>query len=171
MVLVGGHTATSNLEVHDMRFVVGSDITDCYEQLQTEWWGDPDTLHLDAWGAVTSIDGHDVSLQQIPYTGENKLFFVNMGGYDVTQFDELHKNILIVAPSLAAAKHKAKESIKHWTVPHKDTAFEIEKIVPLNGVVQNTGYHIHLQPGEAIPFSFHCRYTPISKKALAKRAV
>lgn len=168
MIMVGGHTPTSNLEVHDMRFATGQTIEDTYETLQSEWWGDPDTLHLDVWAKVTCIDGFDVTLRTEPYKGEEKLFFVNLGGYDPAQFDELHKNVLIVAKSEALAKNAARESVKHWSVPHKDTSFEIEKILPLTDI---GGLHVHLEKSTApVPFSFEWGYTPISKKALAKKA-
>lgn len=166
MIMVGGHTPTSNLEVHDMRFVAANAMQDTYETLQKEWWGDPDTLHLDVWSRVTCIDGYDVSLRPEPYMGAEKLFFINLGGYDPAQFDELHRNVLVVAESLAHAKHAAKQPVSHWKVPHKDTAFEIEKIIPLEKV---GGLYIHLEKSAApVPFSFEWGYTPISKKALAK---
>ena len=168
MVMVGGHTPTSNLEVHDMRFVAGAKIEDTYETLQSEWWGDPDTLHLDVWSKITAVDDYAVTLKSEPYTGENKLFFINLGGYDPDYFDELHKNILVVAKSEAFAKHAAKESVKHWKVPHKDTSMEIEKIIPL---AQICGLHIHLEKLDTpVPFTFEWGYTKISKKALAKKA-
>jgi len=167
MILVGGHTPTSNLEVHDMRFAVGERIEDTFETLQSEWWGNPDTLHLDVWSKIICVDGFDVRLKAEPYAGEDKLFFINLGGYDPSHFDELHKNILVVAPSVAHAKIKAKESVTHWQVPHKDTAFEIEKIIPLASV---GNLFVHLEKSSApVPFSFEWGYTPISKKALAKK--
>ncbi len=166
-ILVGGHTPTSNLEVHDMRFCAGEKIEDTYPALRKEWWGDPDTLHLDVWARVTCIDGYDVSLKPEPYTGEDKLFFVNLGGYDPSHFDELHKNILVVAKSDAFAKHAAKETVKHWSVPHKDTLFEIEKLIPLS---QINGLYVHLEKSSSpVPFSFEWGYTRISEKFLAKR--
>lgn len=168
MIMVGGHTPTSNLEVHDMRFVAGNTIEDTYETLQREWWGDPDTLHLDVWSKITCIDGYDISLKAEPYTGDQKLFFVNLGGYDPAHFDELHKNVLVVASSEAHAKHAAKEGVKHWKVPHKDTSFEIEKIIPLAHVGD---LYVHLEKSQnPVPFSFEWGYTPISKKALARKA-
>lgn len=173
MVYIGGHMPTSNIEVHDVRFVIGDEIEDCYPALQSQWWGDPDTLHLDCWGAVSTVDGHDITLSDRP--GENSglgLFFVNLGGYDPATFDELHKNMLVVAQSEAFAKHKAKETVKHWQIPHKDTLFEVEKTLNLTDhVLKEQGLFLHLSPSrEQRPFEFTCLYTPISQKALAKRA-
>lgn len=39
MVYVGGYTASSNIELHDMRFVIGETIESCYPQLLQEWGG------------------------------------------------------------------------------------------------------------------------------------
>ena len=46
-------------------------------------------------------------------------------------------------------------------------AIEIEKIIPLTNI---NGLHVHLEKSQSpVPFSFEWGYTPISKKALAKK--
>lgn len=168
MVLVGGHTPTSNLEVHDMRFVAGAKIEDTYEALRNEWWGDPATLHIDVWAEIRQIDKYNVTLSTFPCTGKEKLYFINLGGYVADLFDEIHKNVLVVETSMPRARARAKEGVSDWTQPHKDTEFEIEKILPLAFLGD---LYVHLEKAEEeIPFVFHSRYTPISKNALAKKA-
>lgn len=168
MVLVGGQTPTANIELHDMRFAVGEKISDTYETLQNEWWGDPDTLHVDVWAEVRQIDGYNVTVRAEPYKGREKLYFVNLGGYEKTLFDEVHRNVLKVATAQEKAKADARAEVTHWHMPHKDNLFEVENILPLS---QFGELHVHLEKAEeVIPFDFHCRYTPISKKALAKKA-
>lgn len=171
MVYVGGHTETSNVEVHDIRFVVGETIEDCIPDLRAQWWGDPDTLHLDCWGEVRSVDDYEVVLsEKPPQEGKDKLFFVNLGGYDPEIYDELHKNMIVAAESEAWAKHKAKETVKHWRVPHKDTLFEVEKALDVSALLEKHGLYVHLNRTDAPPaFQFECLYTPISEKALAKK--
>lgn len=167
MVLVGGQTPTANIELHDMRFVTGETIKDTYETLQDEWWGDSDTLHIDVWAEIKQIDGYNVTLSGEPYKGREKLFFVNLGGYEKTLFDEVHRNVLKVATSLEKAKADARAEVTHWYMPHKDNLFEVENILKL---AKFGTLHVHLEKAEEeIPFDFHCRYTPISKKALAKK--
>lgn len=168
MILVGGQVRGANIELHDVRFAAGEKIRDTYETLQDEWWGDPDTLHIDAWADVTHIDGYDVLLSPEPYKGREKLYFVNLGGYDLSIFDELHRNILKVATSQQQAMKDARRAVTDWTMPHKDNLFEVENILK---IAQVAGLHVHLQKSAAlIPFAFQCGYTPISKKALAKKA-
>ena len=90
----------------------------------------PESLHLDCWGAVEQADGFDIALtRDAPHEGIDKLFFVNLGGYDPAEFSELHKNILLVAPDAKAAKAKALARIEDWSLPHKDSLFEVEKAI------------------------------------------
>jgi hypothetical protein len=55
---VGGKTETSNTELHDMRFAVGEGMEDCYESLRGQWWGTPESLHIDCWSEITHSDGY-----------------------------------------------------------------------------------------------------------------
>jgi hypothetical protein len=91
--------------------------------------GDPKSLHLDCWGEVAQADGHDVVLvEEQPAAVENRLFFVNLGGYRPDQFAELHRNVLVVAPSEIAAKARALQMVDGWSTPHKDRLFDVEDV-------------------------------------------
>ncbi|HXH55601.1 MAG TPA: DUF1543 domain-containing protein, partial [Gammaproteobacteria bacterium] len=96
-IYIGGKTATSIIELHDMRFIIAEHIEDTYPELIKQWWGTSKSLHLDCWGALTSADGHNIYLTTESSTESKKLFFVNMGGYDSKKFTELHENLFIVA--------------------------------------------------------------------------
>jgi hypothetical protein len=165
MFYVGGDCGNSNVELHDIRFSIGQTPEDCFEDLRQQWWGEPKSLHVDCWGAVEQADGYDLELSTEPSAGtQNKLFFVNLGGYDSCTFTELHKNVLIVALDDKAAKTKAKAQIDHWQRPHKDRLFEIEKTLDISELMQRHGYHLILRPAtREKPFQFHCDYWPISQ--------
>lgn len=163
MFYVGGNCGTSNVELHDVRFCVGETPEDCYADLRRQWWGDPQSLHLDSWGAVEQADGHDISIAQgaAPEAGD-KLFFVNLGGYDSREFGELHKNLLVVAADAQAAKAKALAQVNGWFQPHKDRIFEVEKAIDLSRVIGWEGYVLILTKAPAErPFEFTCNYVPI----------
>jgi hypothetical protein len=163
MFYIGGNCGSSNVELHDVRFSVGATPEDCYADLRRQWWGDPESLHLDSWGEVQQADGYDISIAQgpAPETGD-KLFFVNLGGYDAAEFGELHKNLLIVAIDAKAAKAKALAQIEGWFQPHKDRVFEVEKAVDITGALGREGYALALTKANAErPFSFTCDYVPI----------
>jgi hypothetical protein len=148
---VGGQTATSNVELHDMRFAVGESMEDCYPSLRRQWWGTPQSLHIDCWAELVHGDGHDVTLRPQPFAGTERLFFANMGGYDGVQFTELHHNIYVVAPDKAAATQRALGTVRHWSHAHKDTLFEVEHIIGLSDVAAEHGLHVHLAPNPGAP--------------------
>lgn len=160
MVYIGGYLQNANVELHDVRFVIGNKIEDCYPELLKQWWGDEKMFHTDAYGIVKSADGYNIELKDTPATHPEKLYFVNLGGYDPEQFTELHKNVLVVAKNDDEAKQRAKVQIQNWTKPHRDKWFEVEKILELNKV---GNYHIHLQKTDTPqPFEFTCAYTLIT---------
>lgn len=166
MIYIGGDIDGSNVELHDVRFCIGDTIEDCYDDLRRQWWGNPDSLHLDCWGVLEHADGHDITLtKDTPDEAADKLYFVNLGGYSNTEFTELHKNMVVVAPTDSKAKVHALKTVQDWNSPHRDYQFDIEKAVCITDTVQSHGYHIHLTPSVTEkPFDFACRYVPIALK-------
>ena len=164
MFYVGGNCGNSNVELHDVRFSIGETAEECHGDLREQWWGEPKSLHLDCWGAVEQADGFDITLtKDAPQESPDKLFFVNLGGYDPAQFSELHRNVLLVAPDAKAAKAKALAQIRSWSLPHKDKLFEVEKAIDVTALLEAYGYSLSLQPAaEEKPFSFVCDYLPIA---------
>lgn len=164
MFYVGGNCGASNVELHDVRFAVGDTPEDCYADLRRQWWGDPQSLHLDSWGAVEQTDGYDVAIVADAPAAEtaDKLFFVNLGGYDPAEFGELHKNLLLVAADAPNAKAKALAQVQGWVLPHKDKIFEVEKAVDITASVAKGGHSLSLtKAADARPFVFVCDYVPI----------
>jgi hypothetical protein len=163
-VYVGGDIEGSQIELHDMRFVAGKTIEDCYDDLKSKWWGRPQSLHLDAWGAVEWADGYAVDLADEPATDGLKLWFLNLGGYDQKQFTELHHNVFKVAPDWRTAKQSALKDIADWFSPHKDTVFEIENVVDVAAASDSGALHVRLTP-DPTPraFKYETRYVPIGK--------
>lgn len=166
MFYVGGDCGNSNTELHDVRFSVGERAEDCRDDLRRQWWGEPKSLHLDCWGEVEQADGYDISLTTVPSTDAfEKLFFVNMGGYDPLEFSELHKNVLLVAPDARAATRKALSQIRSWTLPHKDSVLEVEKAIDVSTMMDQYGCFLTLTKATEVKrFRFECAYIPIGKQ-------
>ncbi|MDE1901177.1 MAG: DUF1543 domain-containing protein [Alphaproteobacteria bacterium] len=159
---LGGKTATSLIEVHDVRFAVGESVEACHDFLRTQWWGEAKGLHIDCYGVLDYADGYDVALSRDPASGDAKLYFVNLGGYDAAQFTELHRNVFVVAAGEAAAKAKAKAQIAGWDLPHKDNICEIDALLPVGDALAGQGWHLRLTPAATPrPFVFTCGYFPI----------
>ncbi len=164
-VIVGGEVGGCHVELHDTRFVVGESIESCTDALKAQWWGTPASLHLDAWGALQWADGYDIDVVPAGEAPESlqRLWFLNLGGYDPARFAELHHDVFMVAPDWRSAKTRAIADIKSWTAPHKDNAFEVERAIDIEGALGEV-WRLRLTPSpEPRPFTFEARYVPIGK--------
>ncbi len=164
-VYVGGDFPGANIELHDIRFVVAASMRQTYPQLRKQWWGTPQSLHIDCWAELTQVDGYEVSLRPEPFHGAARLYFVNLGGYDPAEFAERHRNVFIVSESEAQAKRRAIKFAKEWTEPHRDEMYEAEQIFCLSVAALEQRLYVHLTPGapKEQP-AFTCHYTPIGRK-------
>lgn len=162
---IGGETTTSLIELHDARFIAAASIEDAIPAIKEGWWGTPDSLHLDCWGELTSADGYNITLRDAPCSGEDKLWFVNLGGYDPADFSELHQNVFVVAPTASKAQVRALKQAPQWQSRHRDYVHEVEKLHCVSTFLP-AGWHIHLEKTDnPVPFTFECGYWPIGKGA------
>ena len=140
LVVVGGRSPKANIELHDVRWVIGSKIEDTFDQLRNDWFGAANGLHIDSYKKIDSIDGYKINLRNKENNEpknkifkkdkihNKKLWFVNIGGYDPSSMQEKHEFGLIVASSPSEAKTKAKSK---WLIDckkrHKDDISAIKK--------------------------------------------
>ncbi|OYW90385.1 MAG: hypothetical protein B7Z18_11475 [Alishewanella sp. 32-51-5] len=140
LVYLGGTAPGANIELHDVRFVVGKRIEDTYPQLRQQWFGTQKGLHLDSYLAL-----HNIRLSTAPVQQQVKLFFVNFGGYYPGKIAEQHDFMLCVAGSAAEAKTRAKaQLLTDADSPHKDDLLQLDDCLQLE---QASGYYIELVPG------------------------
>ena len=62
LVVLGGRAKKANIELHDVRWVVGSKIEDTFNTLRKNWFGSPEGLHIDSYKKIRSIDGYKINL-------------------------------------------------------------------------------------------------------------
>lgn len=164
VIYIGGHCQGALIELHDMRLIISDSIENTYDALKKSWWGTPESLHLDAWGILKWVDGYKIEITEDPIHLQKleKLYFVNLGGYDSKQFTELHKNIFVVAENEQSAKSKAVKMVSEWESPHRDYLFDVDKILDVNSLLHN---RIKLTPcPQRSEFEFICKYVPIGKR-------
>lgn len=119
MVLLGCTPKGRLTEQHDIFFGIGTSVQALIKDMYT-FWPDGGRLHADSWREVTQIDGYSITIvPKETVESDEKLFFVNLGGYRPGEFEEYHYKTLIVAKSMALAVRKAKKStfFKHYNMP------------------------------------------------------
>ena len=62
LVVLGGRAKKANIELHDVRWVVGSSIEDTYDTLRKDWFGSSKGLHIDSYKKIQYVDGHKINL-------------------------------------------------------------------------------------------------------------
>ena len=143
MFYVGGTAPGANIELHDVQFAAADRPEEAYPLLREKWFGDKRKVHVDGYARIDWADGYDVSLEPAPFAGEEKLFFVNVGGYRSDELAELHQFGLFVARSADEAKDKAKRVLLTDSAQqHKDDLTEVDDCLLLQAL---QGYHVHLR--------------------------
>ncbi|MFM7313143.1 MAG: DUF1543 domain-containing protein [Cyanobium sp.] len=150
LVVLGGRTASSHIELHDVRFVVGHTIDDTLTELRHQWFGRREGLHLDAFLAVQAVDGWTVRLGREPSAPRpERLWFVNLGAYRPDSLAELHHFGLVVARSAPAAKAAARRQWLNGALQlHKDDLWAVDDCLALEQLELLGGerWHVQLEP-------------------------
>ena len=116
MVLLGCTPKGRLTEQHDIFFGIGNSIEELIPDMYA-FWHDGGRLHVDAWREVTQVGNYKISIVDKTTEPQNdKLFFINLGGYKPGDFEEYHYKTLIVANTMGEAVKEAKTSAfyKHY---------------------------------------------------------
>ena len=161
IVVLGGKIKSTNIEQHDVRWVVGTSIEHTYRQLEREWIGLKQGLHIDSYMKVSFVDGFQVTLKRDLSQGSksssndrsdktNQLWFVNLGAYDPFNLYEIHEFTLVVSTSAMNAKKIAlNRCLGNFKLKHKDNIRALPNY-PLvdncNSINNINGWRILLEP-------------------------
>lgn len=160
---IGGSAGQSNIEVHDIQFLIGPTPESCFDKLKSLWFGTPESLHIDGYRELNWADGYQVTLTDRPNEQTQKLFFVNVGAYCASTLAELHAFDFFVAPNAAAAKQKALNTLLNGTMQkHKDDLVDVDNCLELKEIEQ---CYVHLteNPTGTIDKPLFQGYLPIGK--------
>lgn len=118
MIMLGCTPKGRVTEQHDIFFGIGTSLYDLKQDMLDFWPEAKGKIHLDAWQTVTQIDGHTITVvsKEEKLEQEEKLFFINLGGYKENEFEEYHYKVLAVAKNKAEAIKKSKQTTfyKHY---------------------------------------------------------
>lgn len=122
MILLGCKPDGRNIEQHDLFFGIGESVSETKKDIIDFWKEANGKIHIDGWREVGLVDGYKIEVtgkQESKAPSNEKLFFINLGGYKQNEFEEYHYKLLIVAADKGIAIQKAKQ-----TAFYKHTGFE-----------------------------------------------
>ncbi len=157
MLILGCKPQGRNTEQHDTFFGIGNSLKDLLPQINT-FWPDGGKIHIDSWREVTSADGF--SIQVVPRSvnvSDNKLFFLNLGGYKPNDLEEYHYKLLSVANTKTGAIQAAKQTAFYLHTGFKGAVSHIDDKY---GVDVDDVYEI----ADILPGDIKTKYSLLIKK-------
>jgi hypothetical protein len=161
-VYLGGRADGCNIELHDVVFVVGSNIEETYPLLAKKWFGNLQGFHIDSYIELQNIDGYKIALtKNLPREesskeeSSKKLYFINFGAYKQGEFTEYHQSAFYIADSAPEAIKRAKSELcQGLETIHKDDVvlldrvsnsldFDVDDVMEIKQVDE---YHVSLTP-------------------------
>lgn len=142
MVAIGGKFKKANIEVHDVIFTIGDNFEETLDQIRQQWFGDKESLHVDAYQEVKGVDRYALSIKETPQESGKEVFLVYLGGHVDELIEERHQLFLVAGDSISQVrtivsdKYFGKYSKEHFDV-----------VKPLNACLDNTSLNktfIHL---------------------------
>tara|TARA_Y100001968_G_scaffold58333_1_gene49330 strand:+ start:159 stop:713 length:555 start_codon:yes stop_codon:yes gene_type:complete len=142
IVVLGGRSLRSNIEIHDVRWVIGTSIEDTFPELREQWLGKKSGLHIDSYKCIKYIDGYEIVISKSkkenivsPKIKDLTLWFVNLGGYNPKKMYEEHEFTIIVAKKCIDAKKKAKKNwISNLKCKHNDDCSSINNLKQIEDI-------------------------------------
>ncbi|ALH95239.1 DUF1543 domain-containing protein [Acinetobacter equi] len=166
VVMLGGHHARANTEVHDVVFAIGNTLEEIYPQLKQAWFGEQKGLHIDSWMKVNGVETEQKKYRisfshSMPNEQSLKLFLINLGGYDSQLFGELHRYILVVALNEVEAKRIGKKHFhKAWSKQHTDRILDVDDCLAIDCIA---GRYIVLEESDYVPTVWENCYIKIGQ--------
>ncbi|MGZ3846442.1 MAG: DUF1543 domain-containing protein, partial [Flavisolibacter sp.] len=122
MVLLGCKPAGRNTEQHDLFFGIGRSLSEVKKDMIDFWKEADGKIHIDGWREVQWVDEYKVEVvakENSASPQQERLFFINLGGYKQNEFEEFHYKLITVAADKGIAVQRAKQ-----TAFYKHTGFE-----------------------------------------------
>ena len=176
--MLGCRPAGRNTEQHDTFFGIATCMKDLIPAIKAFWPEAKGNIHVDAWREVTQVQNYCISVvprETAKKDADNKLFFLNLGGYKQGEFDEFHYKMLVVAPDKAAAIKEARQSAfyKHTgfagAASHIDDKFgvDVDDLYEVNDILPDdikAQYSLQIRPGVAeVEDELHLGYFKLDK--------
>jgi len=161
-IILGATPKGRNIEQHDVFFGIAESLKDLVPDMK-EFWKEADgKIHLDCYQEVKFADGYEVKIvEKGEGTSEEKLYFINLGGYKRGFFEEFHEQHLMVGNSMGDIVKKAKA-----TEFYKTMGFEgaVSHIDDKHGVDIDDIFNVN----DILPEKMKEKYAIVLKKSSAE---
>ncbi|MFL9833473.1 DUF1543 domain-containing protein [Chryseobacterium terrae] len=127
-IILGATPKGRNIEQHDVFFGIAENLKDLVPALKDFWPEAKGKIHIDAYQEVKFADGYEISIEPKQLSdNEEKLFFVNLGGYKADHFKEFHEQHLMVGKTLGEVVKKSKATEFYQTMGFKGAGSHIDE--------------------------------------------
>ncbi len=112
MMVIGCRPKERFTEQHDVFFGIAESLKELIPHVNNYWPEAKGIFHIDSWREVTQVNGYHITIIPKKPNNENeqKLFFINLGGYKPGEMDEMHYKMLVVAQNSGDAISVAKKT-------------------------------------------------------------
>jgi len=178
MLLLGSKAPKRNVEQHDYFFGIASSLKELVPEIKAFWPEAGTSIHVDGWREVNTVDGYSVKVSlkdESTVPSAQKLFFINLGGYQEDKLEEQHYIVLTVQDDRALAIKDAKKTVFFKTNSikgansHIDEKYgiDVDDIYRIEEILSPTykdKYHIELTPDTDLPADqIHLGYFKLDK--------
>ncbi len=176
-LILGATPKGRNTEQHDVFFGIAEEVKDLVPDIKDFWKEAEGNIHVDGFQKVDFVDGYRIKIAlKSSSIQENKLFFINLGGYKKGVFAEFHEQHLMVGKSLGEVIKRVKattfyktmgfdSAVSHVDDKHGvdvDDIFEIHDILPSN-MKEKYSIIIEETDEEVTPNNFEVGYFKLDK--------
>ncbi len=182
LLILGCKPEGRNTEQHDSFFGIGNSLKDLLPQIN-QFWPDGGQIHIDSWREITAVNGFSIQVvpkKEMEEQPENKLFFLNLGGYKPNDLEEYHYKLLAVANTKSIAIQAAKKTAFYLHTGFKgaeshiddkygvdvDDVYEIADILP-PGIKNRYSLVIEKNIGILPEDEFHIGYVTLGSLELS----
>ena len=174
MLLLGCKPQGRHTEQHDIFFGIGTSLKELLPAIK-EFWPNVGTIHIDSWREVTVVDGHKIKIEPKSTTSENKLFFLNLGGYKPDDLEEYHYKVLTVAKDKGQAVQQSKQTAFYLHTgfkgadSHIDDKYgvDVDDIYQIEDILDSSAkekFSITIEKADNLtPDEFHIGYLKLDK--------
>lgn len=168
MLLLGSKAPGRHVEQHDFFFGIARNLKELVPDIKKFWRGAAGNIHVDGYREVNYVDGYQIKVvpkDEANIQSEERLFFINLGGYQAGKLEEQHYVILSVRKDRAEAIQNAKNTAffkTNTTVDTNDARAHIDdkygidvddiyNIAEMLTPAQKAKYHIEITPSPGLP--------------------